>query len=93
MILYEYSPGGKAGARPDRSATVYTKLLGWVKGLEPSTYGTTTRRSSQLSYTHRVLCASRSTIIARNATRCKPQFSRILKRVFRDHFEHFPPVS
>ena len=22
----EYSPGGKAGARPDRSATVYTKL-------------------------------------------------------------------
>ena len=28
--------------------------MGWVKGLEPSTYGTTTRRSSQLSYTHRV---------------------------------------
>lgn len=28
--------------------------MGWVKGLEPSTYGTTTRRSSQLSYTHHV---------------------------------------
>ena len=28
--------------------------MGWVQGLEPWTYGTTTRRSSQLGYTHHV---------------------------------------
>ena len=27
---------------------------GWTKGLEPSTFGTTIRRSNQLSYIHRV---------------------------------------
>ena len=31
--------------------------MGWVQGLEPWTSGTTTRRSSQLGYTHRVSCA------------------------------------
>ena len=34
--------------------------MGWVKGLEPSTYGTTTRRSSQLSYTHHVTHTTKS---------------------------------
>ena len=34
--------------------------MGWVKGLEPSTYGTTTRRSSQLSYTHHVCHTAKS---------------------------------
>ena len=29
-------------------------LFGWKKGLEPSTFGTTIRRSNQLSYIHRV---------------------------------------
>lgn len=29
-------------------------LLGWKKGLEPSTFGTTIRRSNQLSYIHRL---------------------------------------
>ena len=29
-------------------------LLGWVKGLEPSTPGTTIRCSNQLSYTHQI---------------------------------------
>ncbi len=29
-------------------------LLGWKKGLEPSTFGTTIRRSNQLSYIHHV---------------------------------------
>ena len=32
----------------------YQRNVGWVQGLEPWTSGTTTRRSSQLSYTHRV---------------------------------------
>jgi hypothetical protein len=30
--------------------------VGWVKGLEPSTPGTTIRCSNQLSYTHHIFC-------------------------------------
>ena len=30
------------------------KGLGWVEGFEPSATGTTIRRSTKLSYTHRV---------------------------------------
>ena len=30
--------------------------MGWVKGLEPSTLGTTIRCSNQLSYTHHIFC-------------------------------------
>ena len=33
-------------------------LVGWVKGLEPSTPGTTIRCSNQLSYTHHILRTS-----------------------------------
>ncbi len=29
--------------------------MGWKKGLEPSTFGTTIRRSNQLSYIHHVI--------------------------------------
>ena len=31
--------------------------MGWVKGLEPSTLGTTIRCSNQLSYTHHINCS------------------------------------
>ena len=31
-------------------------FVGWVKGLEPSTPGTTIRCSNQLSYTHHIFC-------------------------------------
>ena len=31
-------------------------FVGWVKGLEPSTPGTTIRCSNQLSYTHHISC-------------------------------------
>ena len=48
--------------------------MGWVKGLEPSTYGTTTRRSSQLSYTHHVPLSKRLTIMHSPAQVCKPLF-------------------
>ena len=34
--------------------STYQETVGWVQGLEPWTSGTTTRRSSQLGYTHRV---------------------------------------
>ena len=34
-----------------------TFRLGWVKGLEPSTPGTTIRCSNQLSYTHHMTAA------------------------------------
>ena len=51
--------------------------MGWVKGLEPSTYGTTTRRSSQLSYTHHVRHTAKSIMHARSR-HCKRFFQKIL---------------
>ena len=36
-------------------------LVGWVKGLEPSTPGTTIRCSNQLSYTHHISGITRET--------------------------------
>ena len=36
------------------SLPIPVSSVGWVKGLEPSTPGTTIRCSNQLSYTHRI---------------------------------------
>ena len=41
----------RAGAKSHPSL-----FVGWVKGLEPSTPGTTIRCSNQLSYTHHIFC-------------------------------------
>ena len=41
----------RAGAKSHPSL-----FVGWVKGLEPSTPGTTIRCSNQLSYTHHISC-------------------------------------
>src|SRR6185312_7493540 len=37
----------------ERAAAVLEFRLGWVEGFEPSATGTTIRRSTKLSYTHR----------------------------------------
>ena len=42
----------RAGAEAPALPPIY---VGWVKGLEPSTPGTTIRCSNQLSYTHHIL--------------------------------------
>ena len=40
----------------DRDEPDPSPVVGWVKGLEPSTPGTTIRCSNQLSYTHHICC-------------------------------------
>lgn len=37
-----------------KKAGLNVRLSGWKKGLEPSAFGTTIRRSNQLSYIHHV---------------------------------------
>ena len=51
--------------------------LGWVKGLEPSTPGTTIRCSNQLSYTHHMLARPEGFEPSTNALegRCSIQLS------------------
>ena len=39
---------------PEPLLRLSSSFLGWVKGLEPSTPGTTIRCSNQLSYTHHI---------------------------------------
>ena len=42
-------------ARAGAEAPALPPCVGWVKGLEPSTPGTTIRCSNQLSYTHHII--------------------------------------
>ena len=49
-----YLPRRKGKGRSRSSRPLRLIGLGWVKGLEPSTPGTTIRCSNQLSYTHQV---------------------------------------
>ena len=46
-----YTPIGKRGMGTEPYPSLF---VGWVKGLEPSTPGTTIRCSNQLSYTHQM---------------------------------------
>ena len=46
-----YTPIGKRGMGTKPYPSLF---VGWVKGLEPSTPGTTIRCSNQLSYTHHI---------------------------------------
>ena len=39
---------------PEQKLRPFRLHVGWVKGLEPSTPGTTIRCSNQLSYTHHI---------------------------------------
>ena len=55
--------------------------MGWVQGLEPWTSGTTTRRSSQLGYTHRVSCAKALDYYYKNHPKMQAKFLTNLKKV------------
>ena len=46
--------------------------MGWVKGLEPSTLGTTIRCSNQLSYTHHINCSQLERWHARRDSNPRP---------------------
>ena len=46
-------------------------LVGWVKGLEPSTPGTTIRCSNQLSYTHHISCTRELATYSKKVARQK----------------------
>ena len=45
--------------------------MGWVKGLEPSTPGTTIRCSNQLSYTHHISCTRELATYSKKVARQK----------------------
>ena len=51
-------------------------LFGWKKGLEPSTFGTTIRRSNRLSYIHRV----DTSIVDHRECKCNTIFRSVQKK-------------
>ena len=55
-------PGRQTSLQQNRLPTATHK--GWLRGLEPPTFGTTIRRSNQLSYSHREYVSHRRHIIA-----------------------------
>ena len=54
MPYHLATPPGRKGQGRSRSSGPYALHVGWVKGFEPSTPGTTIRCSNQLSYTHHI---------------------------------------
>ena len=54
--------------------------MGWVQGLEPWTYGTTTRRSSQLGYTHHVSVRSALSYYGKESPPAQPPISKIFEK-------------
>ena len=50
--LHPYIAKRRKARGRSRSSGPSAYVMGWVKGLEPSTPGTTIRCSNQLSYTH-----------------------------------------
>ena len=54
MPYHLATPPGRKGQGRSRSSGPYALYMGWVKGFEPSTPGTTIRCSNQLSYTHHI---------------------------------------
>ena len=49
-----YTPVCQERLGPEQKLRPFRLNVGWVKGLEPSTPGTTIRCSNQLSYTHHI---------------------------------------
>ncbi len=67
--LYTMGPRGQGRAGTTAPA-LSPVCMGWVKGLEPSTPGTTIRCSNQLSYTHHIR-AGQSRSLRRQRNTCE----------------------
>ena len=95
--------GNLSGESRNRSLRL-SRALGWVKGLEPSTPGTTIRCSNQLSYTHHIQFAATGKMARLKGLEplthclegsCSIQLSyrRISRRTGLQHLIPIPPFS